>query len=61
VSINLDGVTLQRAPKDAVPHCPACRKPLHTVWVKTHSQLDTRDRVMLCPHCRVWLGYSFDG
>ena len=53
-----EGVELDAAPKDAVPHCPECRRLLDRVWVKEQSVLGSGQRILMCPHCRVWLGYA---
>ncbi len=52
------------APDDVKPVCPACKKELDYVWEKATEVRSSvlfagvGSRVLLCPHCRIWLGQA---
>lgn len=55
---------IKPAPSEVRPVCPSCKKDLDHVWEKhlgpTLSLFGSKsgNRVLICPHCRVWLGQS---
>jgi hypothetical protein len=55
---NFDGMELEDAPEDVVPRCPGCQQALTRIWVKSQAVAGSGQRVLLCPHCHVWLGYA---
>ncbi len=55
---SLDGVQIDDAPDDVIPKCPSCKERLDRVWVKKQGVFGSGEKVFLCPHCHVWLGYS---
>lgn len=56
--LGFSGIDIEDAPDDVVPRCPACREQLTRVWVKEQGILGSGQRILLCPHCRTWLGYA---
>ena len=56
---NIDNISLEDCPVDAVPQCPYCKKGLDKIWVKV-SGLGFRGQkeILMCPYCRSFLGYN---
>jgi hypothetical protein len=53
------GMDLEEAPDDVVPKCPSCTRELRVLWAKSSGIAGlAKKRVVLCPHCRVILGFS---
>ena len=53
------GMRIEKAPEDAVPICPHCKGELRTVWIKTKGLgIIGQKQVLMCPHCRAFLGYA---
>lgn len=50
------------APSGVQPVCPSCKKDLDFAWERPTEVKSTvlfariGPRVLMCPHCRVWLG-----
>jgi len=54
-----DGVTLEEAPKDVVPKCPHCRKPLAKIWIKAKGiGIVEQKQIIICPECECFLGFG---
>ena len=52
-------VTVEAAPDDVLPKCPACSQELGTIWLKTKGLgVIEQKQIALCPHCHVMLGYG---
>lgn len=52
-------VVLEHAPAGVVPICPQCRASLETIWTLVEGLgLWGQERILLCPHCRCFLGYN---
>jgi len=48
MATNFDGVTVEQAPKEAIPRCPKCDKRLETIWSKKKwSPRGSRD-IFMC-------------
>lgn len=52
-------VRIEDAPEGVLPKCPGCTKELSTVWIsKQGLGFHEQKQVVMCPHCRVMLGYG---
>lgn len=52
-------VVLEAAPVGVVPICPQCKASLETIWTLVEGLgLWGQERILLCPHCRSFLGYN---
>ncbi len=50
---------VEDAPDDVLPICPHCHKELETLWIKTKGLgIIEQKQIILCPHCRAFLGYG---
>ena len=58
-AFKFDGITIDEAPKTAVPKCPKCEKRLESIWIKTKGLgLVEQKQIIMCPHCETLLGYG---
>ncbi|MBD3335895.1 MAG: hypothetical protein GF355_10305 [Candidatus Eisenbacteria bacterium] len=54
-----EGIVLEEAPPGTVPKCPACNKSLEKLWIKKKGMgVLEQKQIIICPHCRVLLGYG---
>ena len=52
-------VRMEDAPEGVLPRCPACSKDLPTLWIRKQGLgIHEQKQVVMCPHCRVMLGYG---
>jgi len=58
-TFSFEGFRVETAPPDAVPRCPACSEDLDVLWLKTQGTgFIEQKQVIMCPHCRAFLGYG---
>ncbi len=61
-SKEFEGIALEDAPENVVPKCPACERELTKVWIKKRGfGLLEQKQIIMCPHCRAFLGYGVFG
>lgn len=52
-------VTLEKAPEGVLPVCPSCKATLETIWSLVEGiGWFGQERILMCPHCRGFLGYN---
>ena len=57
-SINIKGVKLRQVPEDVVPKCPYCKEDLNEIGTKSKMVSFRARTILLCPHCKTFLGYG---
>ena len=58
-AFKFEGITIEEAPKSAVPKCPKCEKRLDKIWVKMKGTgIIEQKQILMCPHCESLLGYG---
>ena len=52
-------IKYEEAPKDIYPICPHCKEVLSKIWIKKKGMgIIEQKQVLLCPHCKAFLGYG---
>lgn len=55
----MSNIEFEEAPEGVDPRCPHCENDLDTIWVKRKGLgFIQQQQVMICPHCRSFLGYG---
>lgn len=57
MAVDVKGIRIEGAPDEAIPIYPNCKERLNTVWKKSHVMMVRRE-IIMCPHCKVLLGYA---
>ena len=56
---DIENIRMEEAPLDKFPRCPACKKDLDRIWVKSSGLgFKGQKEILMCPYCQGFLGYS---
>ena len=58
MAIDFKGTKIEDAPDNAIPICPNCKEKLDTIWSKGKWKLTGARDILMCPNCKVFLGYG---